>query len=150
MAKKCEMTEEQLAEKREKRREYFHRYYLEHKDKIDAKNRAWGKEHYTPKQRKEKPELTEEQRKEMDEKRRAKRREYCRKYHASHREERLAYMREYQASHREERRDYQREYRARNREWRSEHPEKAIQNEIARWQRKLERLQAEKEDGKNG
>lgn len=143
MAKKCEMTEEQLAEKREKRREYFHRYYLEHKDKIDAKNRAWGKEHYTPKQRKEKPELTEEQRKEMDEKRRAKRREYSRKYHASHREERLAYMREYQASHKEELRAYQRK-------WRSEHPEKVIQNEIACWQRKLERLQAEKEAGKNG
>ena len=143
MAKKCEMTEEQLAEKREKRREYFHRYYLEHKDKIDAKNRAWGKEHYTPKQRKEKPELTEEQRKEMDEKRRAKRREYSRKYHASHREERLAHMREYQASHKEELRAYQRK-------WRSEHPEKVIQNEIARWQRKLERLQAEKEAGKNG
>ena len=136
MAKKCEMTEEQLAEKREKRREYFHRYYLEHKDKIDAKNRAWGKEHYTPKQRKEKPELTEEQRKEMDEKRRAKRREYSR-------EERLAHMREYQASHKEELRAYQRK-------WRSEHPEKVIQNEIARWQRKLERLQAEKEAGKNG
>lgn len=143
MAKKCEMTEEQLAEKREKRREYFHRYYLEHKDKIDAKNRAWGKEHYTPKQRKEKPELTEEQRKEMDEKRRAKRREYSRKYHASHREERLAHMREYHASHKEELRAYQRK-------WRSEHPEKVIQNEIARWQRKLERLQAEKEAGKNG
>lgn len=143
MAKKCEMTEEQLAEKREKRREYFHRYYLEHKDKIDAKNRAWGKEHYTPKHRKEKPELTEEQRKEMDEKRRAKRREYSRKYHASHREERLAHMREYQASHKEELRAYQRK-------WRSEHPEKVIQNEIARWQRKLERLQAEKEAGKNG
>lgn len=147
MAKKCEMTEEQLAEKREKRREYFHRYYLEHKDKIDAKNRAWGKEHYTPKQRKEKPELTEEQRKEMDEKRRAKRREYSRKYHASHREERLAHMREYsrkyRASHKEELRAY-------HRKWRSEHPEKVIQNEIARWQRKLERLQAEKEAGKNG
>lgn len=128
MAKKCEMTEEQLAEKREKRREYFHRYYLEHKDKIDAKNRAWGKEHYTPKQRKEKPELTEEQRKEMDEKRRAKRREYSRKYQASHKEELRAYQRK----------------------WRSEHPEKVIQNEIAWWQRKLERLQAEKEAGKNG
>jgi hypothetical protein len=79
-----------------RRRDYYHEYYLAHKEKRDAQNRKWIKEH---------PEQI---------------REYQRKYREKNREKVAEYHREYAKAHREQINANAKAWRAKKRQAMSE------------------------------
>lgn len=90
---------------KEREKEYMHKYYLEHKDKIRAQNDAWKKEHADEYKESQKR-WREEHKKDAA--------EYARKYREEHRNEINERTNKWRKDNLEERRDYQREFMKKN------------------------------------